>query len=380
VKQVVFCYLIKHFNKFKIILEQNNSIFSYFIKKQVKSLKKINSMADLSVTYMGIKLKNPLILGASNLVTKPDVIKQVEGAGIGAIVYRSLFEEQIQLENLQMDEELSEYEDRNAEMTRLFPGLEHAGPKEHLYNVEKMVKSVNVPVFASLNAIYEPTWVEYAKELEKTGVAGLEINLYAVPGYFEVSGESIEEKQIQIVKAVKKAVSIPVSVKISLFYTNPLNFIKKIDEAGADGYVLFNRFFQPEIDIQKEEYYYPWELSNPKDHMVGLRYAGLLHGNLDGSICVSRGIYDANDVIKMILAGADVVQMVSTIYRNQPSVVSDILIDLNRWMDEKEYKSLDDFRGKLSRKNLKDPFAYQRAQYVDILMKSEAIFKKYPMV
>jgi len=337
-------------------------------------------MADLSTTYMGIKLKNPLILGASNLVTKPDVIKQIEEAGIGAIVYRSLFEEQIQLENLQMDEELTEYEERNAEMTKLFPGLEHAGPKEHLYNVEKLVKSVNVPVFASLNAIYEPTWVEYAKELEKTGAAGLEINLYAVPGYFEVAGESIEEKQVQIVKAVKQAVSIPVSVKISLFYTNPLNFIKKVDEVGADGYVLFNRFFQPEIDIAKEEYYYPWELSNPKDHMVGLRYAGLLHGNLDGSICVSRGIYDANDVIKMILAGADVVQMVSTIYRNQPSVISDILMDLNRWMDEKEYKSLDDFRGKLSRKNLKDPFAYQRAQYVDILMKSEAIFKKYPMV
>ena len=337
-------------------------------------------MADLSTTYMGVRLKNPLILGASNLVSKPDVIKQIEEAGIGAIVYRSLFEEQIQLENLQMDEELSEYEDRNAEMTSLFPGLEHAGPKEHLYNVEKLVKSVNVPVFASLNAIYEPTWVEYAKELEKTGVAGLEINLYAVPGYFEMTGESIEEKQVQIVKAVKKAVSIPVSVKISLFYTNPLNFIKKIDEAGADAYVLFNRFFQPDIDINKEEYHYPWELSNPKDHMVGLRFAGLLHGNLEGSICISRGIYDANDVIKMILAGADVVQMVSTIYRNSPSVVSDILMDMNKWMDSKGYKSLDDFRGKLSRKNMKDPFAYQRAQYVDILMRSESIFKKYPMV
>jgi len=337
-------------------------------------------MADLTTTYMGVKLKNPLILGASNLVSKPEVIKQIEDAGIGAIVYRSLFEEQIQLENLQMDEDLSEYENRNAEMTNLFPGLEHAGSKEHLYNVEKFVKSVNVPVFASLNAIYEPTWTEYAKELEKTGVAGIELNLYAVPGYFEITGESIEEKQVQIVKAVKQAVSIPVSVKISLFYTNPLNFIKKIDEAGADAYVLFNRFFQPEIDIVNEEYNYPWELSNPKDHMIGLRFAGLLHGNLDGNICLSRGIYDGNDVIKMILAGADVIQVVSTIYRNQPTIVSEILDDLNNWMDNKGYKSLDDFRGKLSRKNLKDPFAYQRAQYVDILMKSEVIFKKYKMV
>ena len=337
-------------------------------------------MANLTTTYMGVELKNPLILGASNLVSKPDVIKQIEEAGIGAIVYRSLFEEQIQLESLQMDELLSEYENRNAEMTDLFPGLEHAGPKEHLYNVEKLVKSVDVPVFASLNAIYEPTWVEYAQELEKTGVAGLEINLYAVPGYFEVTGESIEDKQVQIVKAIKQVVKIPVSVKMSLFYTNPLNFIKKVDEAGADGYVLFNRFFQPEIDIEKEEYFYPWELSNPKDHMVGLRYAGLLHGNVEGSVCISRGIYDANDVIKMLLAGADVVQVVSTIYRNSPSVVSDILMDINKWMDDKGYKTLDDFRGKLSRKSMKDPFAYQRAQYVDILTKSEDIFKKYPMV
>ncbi len=181
-------------------------------------------MADLSTTYMGIKLKNPLILGASNLVSKPDTIKQIEEAGIGAIVYRSLFEEQIQLENLQMDEELSEYEYRNAEMQNLFPGLEHAGPKEHLYNIEKLRNSVNVPVIASLNAIYEPSWVEYAKELEKTGVDGLEINLYAVPGYFEVTGQSLEEKQLQIVKAVKKAVKIPVSVKIKFVLHQPVEF------------------------------------------------------------------------------------------------------------------------------------------------------------
>jgi dihydroorotate dehydrogenase (fumarate) len=337
-------------------------------------------MANLSTTFMGIKLKNPLILGASNLVTKPDTIKQIVDAGIGAIVYKSLFEEQIQLENLQFAEELVEYENRNAEMTRLFPNLEHAGPKEHLYNLRKLKSSVDVPVFASLNGIYEPTWIEYAKELEATGVDGLEINLYAVPGYFEVTGQSIEEKQVQVVKAVKNAVKIPVSVKISLFYTNPLNFIKKIDEAGADAYVLFNRFFQPEIDTETEEFNFPWELSAPKDHMMAQRFTGLLYGNLDGSICASRGIYSSEDVIKMILAGADAVQIVSTIYKNQPSVIAEILTGLNSWMDKKGHKTLDDFRGKLSRKNLKDPFTYQRAQYVDILMKSEEIFKKHPMV
>jgi dihydroorotate dehydrogenase (fumarate) len=337
-------------------------------------------MADLSTTYMGIKLKNPLILGSCNLVMKPGMAAQLEEAGIGAIVYKSLFEEQIQLENLEMSEFLAEYEYRNAEMEHLFPSIEHAGPKEHLFNLEKLKKSVNVPVIASLNAIYEPTWIEYAKELEKTGVDGLELNLYSVPGYFEISGQSIEEKQVQIVEAVKRAVNIPVSVKIGLFYTNPLNFIKQVDEAGADAYVLFNRFFQPDVDVEDKEFYFPWNLSNRKDHLLALRFAGLLHGNLDGSICASRGIYNAKDVIKMIMAGADAVQVVSTVYKNKPEVISDILIDLNKWMDEHEFKSLNDFRGMLSRKSMKDPFVYQRGQYVDILMKSEDVFKKYPMV
>ncbi len=337
-------------------------------------------MADLSTTYMGIPLKNPLILGASNLVSKPQTIKQLEEAGIAAIVYKSLFEEQVQLESLQLIEEMAEYEDRSAEMTRIFPNLEHAGPKEHLMNLKKLRELVSVPVIGSLNALYEPTWVEYAVELEKTGIDGLEINLYATPGYFEISGHSIEEKQLEIIKSVKQAVKIPVSVKISPFYTNTLNFIKRADEAGADAYVLFNRFFQPEVDIETETFYYPWELTQSQDHMLSLRYAGLLHGHLDGSVCIGRGLYTAEDVIRVILAGADVVQVVSTVYKNQPSVIATMLEEISAWMDRKKYTNLEAFRGKLSRQNVKDPFMYRRAQYVDILAKSEAIFKKYPMV
>jgi len=329
---------------------------------------------------MGVKLKNPLILGASNLVTKPEVIKELEKAGIAAIVYKSLFEEQIQLESLQFDEEMNEYNNRNSEMGRIFPDIVHAGPKEHIYNLKKLKQSTSVPVFASLNALYETSWVEYAKLLEETGVDGLELNLYATPGYFEIGASSIEEKQYQIVKSVKKAVKIPVSVKLSPFYTNTLNFIKKLDEAGVDGFVLFNRFFQPEIDIEKEVFEFPWELTQSRDHHLSLRYVGLLHGNIEGSICGSRGIYTSEDVIRLLLAGADVVQIVSVLYKNQPSYVLTILAEIQTWMDRKGYKSLDDFRGKLSRKNLKDPYTYQRAQYVDILMKSEDIFKKYPMV
>jgi dihydroorotate dehydrogenase (fumarate) len=334
-------------------------------------------MADLSTTYMGVKLKNPIILGASNLVTKPEVVKD---AGIAAIVYKSLFEEQIQLESLQLDEDMNEYADRNSEMVSIFPDIVHAGPKEHLLNLKKLKQAASVPVFASLNALYEPSWVEYAKLLEETGVDGLELNLYATPGYFEVGATSIEEKQYQIVKSVKKAVKIPVCVKLSPFYTNTLNFIKKLDEAGVDGFVMFNRFFQPEIDIDDEIFHFPWELTQTQDHQLALRYSGLLHGNIEGSICASRGIYSSEDVIRLLLSGADAVQIVSAIYKNQPAFVGTMLTELNVWMDKKGYKTLNDFRGKLSRKNLKDPYTYQRAQYVDILMKSEEIFKKYPMV
>ena len=337
-------------------------------------------MANLSTTYMGIKLKNPIVLGASNLVNKPEVIHELEEAGIAAIVYKSLFEEQIQLESIQLEEELHEYENRNAEMTRLFPDIQHAGPKEHLFNLKTLKANSSVPVIASLNAIYENTWIAYAKELEQTGVDALEINLYATPGYFETEGSSIEDKQVQAVKSIKKAVKIPVSVKLSPFYTNTLNFIKKLDEAGVDGYVLFNRFFQPEIDIEEELFHYPWDLSNTNEHQLALRYAGLLYGNIDASICASRGISNAEDVIKLLLAGADVVQIVSAVYRDQPAVVKTMLNELSTWMDKKGYKTLNDFRGNLSRKRMKDPFTYQRAQYVDILMKSEEVFKKYPMV
>ena len=336
-------------------------------------------MADLTTNYLGLKLKNPVILGASNLVNNPERIAQAEEAGVAAIVYKSLFEEQIQLESLQLEEELHEYEERNAEMTTLFPHIEHAGPKEHLYLVKQLKKQTSVPVIASLNAIYEPTWIDYAKELEQTGIDALELNLYAIPNYFEIEGKKTEERQLQIVSGIKKAVHIPISVKLSPFYSNMLNFIKKLDERGVDGFVIFNRFFQPDIDIEKENFYYPWELSPEKDFHLPLRYAGLLYGNVEGSICASRGISDAGDAVKMLLAGADCIQMVSAIYRHNPSYIATVIAGLSDWMDRHNYKSIDDFKGRLSRKNLKDPFSYQRAQYVDILMNSEEIFLNHPM-
>ncbi len=329
---------------------------------------------------MGVELKNPLILGASGLVEDLNVIKKIERAGIAAIVYRSLFEEQINLEQIQFDDQLGEYDNRNAEMINTFPEVKHGGAKEHIYKLQKLIDNVNVPVFASLNAIYDHSWEEYALALEKTGVAGLELNFYDVPVDASVSSSKIEAHQLKILTRLKKLVKIPVGVKLSPFYANPLHFIADADKEGADGVVIFNRFFQPEINTDNEEFFYPFDLTHEKDYQISLRFAGLLYGNIGADICASRGISDGKDVIKMLLAGASSVQIVSTVYRNKASHITNMIETLEGWMEAKGYKSINDFIGKLSMKNQKDPYAYKRAHYVDILMKSNEIIKKYPMI
>ena len=337
-------------------------------------------MADLRTTYMGVELKNPIILGASSLVEDATAIEKIERAGVSAIVFRSLFEEQIHLEQIQMEDQLVEYDNRNAEMIRLFPEIRHGGAKEHLFKLEKLISNVNIPVFASLNAMYEESWEEYALALEETGIAGLELNFYEVPVNGILNGSEIEAKQVRILTKLKKVIKIPLSVKLSPFYANPLNMIEQLDKAGANSVVLFNRFFQPEINIETEEFFYPFDLTHQKDYQLSLRFAGLLYGNIAAEICTSRGISDGNDVIKMLLAGADSVQVVSAVYKNKASHITSMLEMLEEWMDARGYKTIDAFKGKLSMKNIKDPYAYKRAQYVDILMKSTEILKKYPMV
>jgi dihydroorotate dehydrogenase (fumarate) len=336
-------------------------------------------MADLSTTYMGLKLKNPIIVGASNLVKDRKVIKKIEESGAAAIVYKTLFEEQIELERLQLSEELNQYNDRHAEMISLFPDIEHAGPTEHLMNLRRTVETVNIPVIASLNCTFKDTWIEYAKAIEQTGVSAVELNFYAVPGDFKKEEKTIINEQLDVVNTVKSNLKIPVSVKLSPFYTNVLNVIQVMYYEGVDGFVLFNRLFQPDIDIENEKHHFPYNLSNDEDNRLSLRFAGLLHKEIRGSVCTNTGIFTGKDVIKMLLAGADCVQVVSTIYKHGPEQISEMLKEIEEWMDRKNYKVIDDFRGKLSKKQLKDPFVYMRAQYVDILMKAEEIFKKYPI-
>lgn len=339
-------------------------------------------MADLRTRYMGLELKNPIIIGASNIVTDIDNLKRIEKAGAAAIVYKSLFEEQTQLENLELYERKTEYSERNAEMISLYPASrsETTDIMDHLVALKKAKDSVSIPVFASINAILNETWVEYAKKIEETGVNGLELNFYSVPEKLDFGYEDIEAKQIKILSDVKSAVNIPVSVKLSSFHTNPLGHIADLESAGADAFVLFNRLFQPDIDIQKEEHHFPYSLSNSEDNRLPLRFAGLLYGNTNASICTNTGIMNGSDVVKMILAGADCVQIVSTVYLNQIEVITTMLKDIGKWMDLKDYKTINSFKGNLSRKKSENKLPYHRAQYMDFMMTTSQILKKYKII
>lgn len=335
---------------------------------------------DLKTKYLGLELKNPIIVGASNLVTDIDMLRKLEDAGAAAIVYKSLFEEQIHLENLEMHQEMTDYNERNAEMTSLFhENLYESGLGEFLMHFEEAKKALNIPLIASLNAVYDETWYEYAKKLQDAGADAIELNFYAVPLDLDLDGRGILNEELDVVEGVKKAVSIPVSIKLSPFYTNPLYTIAEMSKRGADGFVLFNRLFQPDINIETESHHFPYNLSHEQDARLALRFAGLLYGNIESSICASMGVFTGADVVKMILAGADAVQVVSTVYKHGPKQITRMLQEMEAWMTTKQYANLDSFRGKLSNLHSKDPYAYRRAQYVDILMKSDEIFKKYPV-
>ncbi|MFP4470783.1 MAG: dihydroorotate dehydrogenase-like protein [Bacteroidales bacterium] len=336
-------------------------------------------MAELKTNYLGLELNNPIVVGASNLVTDHQTLKKIEEAGAGAIVYKSLFEEQIQLERVQQDDFKEVYSHRHPEMISIFPDIKHAGPDEFLLNFKNAIREVNIPVIASLNCVYDVTWTEYAKKLEDAGASALELNFYANPRDAETKGKEIVEQQLAILKKIKQSLSIPVSVKLSPFYTNILAVVTEMDRTGVDGFVLFNRLFQPDIDIDKEEMVFPWHLSHDGDARLPLRYTGMLAGEIKADIAANTGILTGRDAIQMMLAGADVVQVVTTLYKNGIGQIKSMTSDISQWMDKKGYATINDFKGKLSRKSINDPFAYKRAQYVDILMKSEEIFSKYPM-
>lgn len=334
-------------------------------------------MKNLETSYMGIHLKNPVILGASELSSQIDSLKKAEEAGAAAVVYKSLFEEQIQLEDLQFDELKDEYNDIHAEMTSLHPDIERSEAEYYLIKVRNAKESLSVPVIASLNAVNESSWFRYARLIEETGVDGIELNLYQIPTDFNLDATEIERRQIEIVAGIKKQLSIPVSVKLSSDYTNVLHFVKRLDEVGVDGLVLFNSFFQPDINIEKESHRRAFNFSKKGDYKPSLRMAGMLYNRVNASICASRGVFGGDDVIKLILSGASCVQVVSAVYRHGIKQISEIIRETEVWMDRKGYDSIEQFRGKLSDSMLNkngNLLIYKRAQYVDLILHSDTIY------
>jgi len=332
---------------------------------------------NLTTSYGGLTLKNPIVIGASNIVTNVENLVKLEEAGAAAIVYKSLFEEQIQLESMQLDQLHETYSNFDAEHASFFPKLHHAGPNEHIAQLKLAKKSLKIPLIGSLNCIHDETWLEYALRMEDAGIDALELNFYNNHFDFDTA-EEIEMQQIKMLLEVRNAVRIPLFVKLSPYYTNTLRLISRMDNIGIDGFVLFNRLFQPDIDIEEEKHFYPYNFSSESDNRLALRYAGLLHKKTNGSIISNTGILNGKDVVKMLLAGADAVQVVSAVYKKGINTITFMLEEIEAWMKKRNYTSLKEFRGKLSKENLTDPFAYTRAQYVDILMKSDLFMQYHP--
>jgi dihydroorotate dehydrogenase (fumarate) len=325
-------------------------------------------MTNLKTTFMGIDLESPIVVAASSISSYMDRIEMAEKSGAGALVIRSLFEEQIMLEAQQFEEELAVGSESFPEALSYFPEIEHGGADEHLMWVEKARKAVKMPLFASLNAVTPGGWTKYARQLEETGINGLELNVYAVATDSRKTSTEIEKELYEIVDSVLNEVTIPVSVKLSSFYTSPLNVVHELAKRGVQGVVLFNRFLQPDIDPVEETLKSEMVLSSPEEMEIPLRHIALLYGRIDCDLALTSGVHSGLDAAKAILAGASVVQTASALLKNGIPYLSTMLRELEGWMEEKEYENLEVFRGKLSQKEAVDPFTFERAQYVKLLM------------
>ncbi len=325
-------------------------------------------MSSLKTTYMGIKLEAPIVVAASSISSLIDRVKLAEQAGAGLLVIRSLFEEQIQMEALRMEDQLSVGADSFPEALSHFPELEHGGAQEHLMWVEKTRADVDLPLIASLNAVSPGAWIDYAKQLEATGVDGLELNVYAVATNPKQAGSDIEKTLYETVQAVKAEVKIPVAVKLSPFYTSVANVVHELDKHGADAVVLFNRFLQPDIDLATESLKQEMVYSSDEELKLPLRWVALLYGRVKADLALNTGVHSGLDAAKALLAGAQIVQVASALLENGIPYLSTMLRELEGWMEAQGYEKLDDFRGKLSQKKVDDPFAFERAQYVKLLM------------
>ena len=321
---------------------------------------------DLSTNYLGLKLRTPLVVSASPLSEEVDNIKRLSDAGAAAIVLYSLFEEQLRQDRLELNEHLQNGTDSFAEALSYFPEPDEyrLGPEEYLKHIAAAKKAVNIPIIASLNASSNGGWTSYAKQIQQAGADALELNIYYIPTSLELTGTEVELTYLDILKAVKAEVTIPIAVKLSPFFSSFANMAKRLDQAGANGLVLFNRFYQPDIDLETLEVKPDILLSTPMAMRLPLRWIALLHGRINASLAATSGIHRASDVLKMLMAGADVTMLCSTLLRNGIPKITAIERDLIIWMKEHDYKSVRQLKGSISQENCAEPAAFERAQYM----------------
>jgi len=324
---------------------------------------------DLSTTYLGLKLKNPLIASASPLSKNLDNYKILEDAGVAAIVNHSLFEEQITHEIGELQHFLSKGSESYAESLSYFPQATEfkLGPEEYLEHIHKAKKSVKIPVIASLNAHTEGGWVTFAKQIQQAGADALELNVYFMATNSDMDGRYVEQVYIDILEEVKSVVTIPVSVKIGPYFSALANMAKRLDKAGADGLVLFNRFYQADIDLETLTMVPNLLLSTSYDMRLPLRWVGVLYGNVKANLAATTGIHTSEDVLKIIMAGADVAMLCSVLLRQGPGQVKVLLQDIEKWMKVHEYDSINQMRGSMSQKSCINPEVFERANYMKTL-------------
>lgn len=326
-------------------------------------------MADLKTNYLSLDLKNPLVASASPLSKKVSLVKRLEDNGISAVVLYSLFEEQITHELRELNFFLERGTEQYPEALTYFPDLGNynIGPDAYMEHIRTLKECVDIPVIASLNGISSGKWIRYAAMIEQAGADALELNIYFLPTDPKMTGQSLEKAYIKLVADIRQTIHIPIALKLTPFFTSLPNMVAKAVSAGANGFVLFNRFMQPDLDIEALEVETTVNLSTSNDLLLPMRWIAMLYGRIRADLALSSGVHTARDVVKAIMAGANVAMMASTLLLNGIEQASAILADLDVWMNANDYASVIEMRGCLSQEKSANPAAYERAQYMKAL-------------
>jgi dihydroorotate dehydrogenase (fumarate) len=321
---------------------------------------------NLNTTYLGLQLRTPLVASASPLSQEIDGIRRLEDAGASAVVLYSLFEEQLRQESVELEHHLAEATDSFAEAANFFPQPEEfrTGPEEYLNHIERAKKEISVPIIASLNGTTLGGWAKYARQIEQAGADALECNIYYIPTNPNTTGSDVENIYIDILREVKISVRIPVAVKISPFFSNMANMAKRFDEAGANGLVLFNRFYQPDINLDELEIQPNVLLSTPQALRLPLTWIGILYGRIGANLAATSGVHGPEDIVKLLMVGADVTMLCSVLLRNGIGHLQHLEQGLIEWMEKHEYESVQQMKGSMSQIRCANPAAFERAQYM----------------